>query len=98
MQRPIRCPLMKKGKKPIGLKRLLLAAVAPVLVAGPVLANTCMRPEERNAEDTWATNSYLRVISHQCKIDPARMMAAFQPYSGKLSLAANELQGYFRRA
>jgi len=82
----------------MGLKRLLLAAMAPVLVAGPVLANTCMRPEERNAADTWATNSYLRVIANQCKIDPARMMAAFQPHSGELSVAANVLQGYFRRA
>jgi len=82
----------------MGLKRLLLAAMAPVLVAGPVLANTCMRPEERNAADTWALNSYLRVIGMQCKVDRARMIDAFQPHSGELSTAANVLQGYFRRA
>lgn len=81
----------------MGLKRLLLAAMAPVLVAGPVLANTCMRPEERKAADTWAMNSYLRVIGMQCKIDRARMIDAFQPHRGELSTAANVMQGYFRR-
>lgn len=81
----------------MGLKRLLLAAMAPVLVAGPVLANTCMRPEERNAADTWALNSYLRVIGMQCKIDRARMIDAFQPHRGELSTAANVMQSYFRR-
>ena len=82
----------------MGLKRLLLAAMASVLVAGPVLANTCLRPEERQAADTWAMNSYLRVIGMQCKIDRARMIDAFQPHSGELSAAANVIQGYFRRA
>ena len=81
----------------MGLKRLLLAAMAPVLVAGPVLANTCLRPEERQAADTWAMNSYLRVIGMQCKIDRARMIDAFQPHRGELSTAANVMQGYFRR-
>jgi hypothetical protein len=82
----------------MGLKRLLMAAILPVLVAGPVLANTCMRPEERNAADTWAMNSYLRVIGMQCKIDRERMIDAFQPHRGELSAAANVIQGYFRRA
>jgi hypothetical protein len=82
----------------MGLKRLLMAAMLPVLVAGPVLANTCMRPEERQAADTWAMNSYLRVIGMQCKIDRERMIDAFQPHRGELSAAANVIQGYFRRA
>jgi hypothetical protein len=91
-------PFDEKRMKPMGLKRLLLAAMAPVLVAGPVLANTCMRPEERKAADTWAMNSYMRVIAMQCKIDRARMVDAFQPHRGELSAAANVIQGYFRRA
>ena len=81
----------------MGLKRLLLAAMAPVLVAGPVLANTCLRPEERKAADAWAMNSYLRVIGMQCKIDRARMIDAFQPHSAELSTAARVIQGYVRR-
>jgi hypothetical protein len=81
----------------MGLKRLLMAAVVPVLIAGPVLANTCLRPEERKAADAWAMNSYLRVIGMQCKIDRARMIDAFQPHSRELSAAANVIQGYFRR-
>jgi hypothetical protein len=83
---------------PMGLKRLLMAAMLPVLIAGPVLANTCLRPEERQAADTWAMNSYLRVIGMQCKIDRTRMINAFQPHSAELSAAANVIQGYFRRA
>ena len=82
----------------MGLKRVLMAAMLPILFAGPVLASTCLRPEERKAADTWAMNSYLRVIGMQCKIDRARMIDAFQPHSGELSVAANVIQGYFRRA
>jgi hypothetical protein len=56
----------------MGLKRLLMAAMLPVLLAGPVLASTCMRPEERQAADTWAMNSYLRVIVMQCIVANSR--------------------------
>ena len=82
----------------MGLKRLLMAAMLPVLIAGPVLASTCMRPEERQAADTWAMNSYLRVIGMQCKIDRERMIDAFGPHRGELTAAAGVIQGYFRRA
>ena len=82
----------------MSMKRVLLAAILPVLVAGPVFAATCMRPEERKAADTWAINSYLRVIGMQCKIDRTRMINAFQPHSAELSSAASVIQGYFRRA
>ena len=82
----------------MGLKRLLMAAMLPVLLAGPVLASTCMRPEERQAADTWAMNSYLRVIAMQCKIDRERMIDAFGPHRGELTAAAGVIQGYFRRA
>ena len=82
----------------MGLKRLLMAAMLPVLIAGPVFAATCLQPEERQAVDAWALNSYLRVIGMQCKIDRTRMINAFQPHSGELSVAANVVQGYFRRA
>jgi hypothetical protein len=91
-------PFDHERMNPMGLKRLLMAAMLPLLFAGPVLASTCLRPEERKAADTWAMNSYLRVIGMQCKIDRARMIDAFQPHSGELSVAANVIQGYFRRA
>lgn len=91
-------PFDEERKKSMGLKRLLLAAMAPVLVAGPVLANTCMRPEERNAADTWALNSYMAVMALQCKVE-SRVSSDFRnPHRGELKAAHDVLQGYFRRA
>ena len=82
----------------MGLKRLLMAAVVPVLVAGPVLANTCLRPEERKAADTWALNSYMAVMALQCKLE-SRVSTDFRnPHRGELRAAHDVLQGYFRRA
>lgn len=84
--------------KPMGVKRLLMAAMLPVLVAGPVLANTCMRPEERNAADTWALNSYMAVMALQCKVEN-RVSSDFRnPHRGELRAAHDVMQGYFRRA
>jgi len=82
----------------MGVKRFLMAAMLPVLVAGPVLANTCMRPEERNAADTWALNSYMAVMALQCKVE-SRVSSDFRnPHRGELRAAHDVLQGYFRRA
>lgn len=82
----------------MGLKRVLMAALLPVLVAGPVLANTCLRPEERKAADTWALNSYMAVMALQCKVE-SRVSNDFRnPHRGELRAAHDALQGYFRRA
>lgn len=82
----------------MSMKRALLAAMLPVLVAGPVFAATCMRPEERNAADTWALNSYMAVMALQCKVE-SRVSNDFRnPHRGELKAAHDVLQGYFRRA
>ena len=82
----------------MGLKRLLMAAMLPVLVAGPAFAATCLRPEERKAADTWALNSYMAVMALQCKVE-ARVSNDFRtPNRGELKAAHDVLQGYFRRA
>ena len=82
----------------MALKRLLMAAMLPVLVAGPVYANTCFRPEERKAAETWALNSYLTVIALQCKIE-SRVSNEFRiPHRAELRAAHDVMQGYFRRA
>jgi hypothetical protein len=83
---------------PMGLKRLLMAAMLPVLFAGPVFAATCLRPEERKAADIWALNSYMAVMALQCKIE-TRVSNDFRtPNRGELKAAHDVLQGYFRRA
>ena len=82
----------------MGLKRLLMAAMLPVLVAGPAFAATCLRPEERKAADTWALNSYMAVMALQCKVE-TRVSNDFRtPNRGELKAAHDVLQGYFRRA
>jgi opacity protein-like surface antigen len=45
------------------LKRFLMAAVLPVLVAGPALAATCLQPAERQAMEARALRSYLMVTA-----------------------------------
>ena len=81
----------------MSMKRLLIAAMLPVLAAGPVLANTCMRPEERNAADVWALNSYLTIVALQCKVE-SRVSNDFRsPRRGELKAAHDVMQGYFRR-
>ena len=82
----------------MGLKRLLMAAMLPVLVAGPAFAATCLRPEERKAADTWALNSFMAVMALQCKVE-TRVSNDFRtPNRGELKAAHDVLQGYFRRA
>ena len=82
----------------MSMKRLLMAAMLPVLVAGPVLANTCMRPEERNAADTWALNSFMAVMALQCKVETRVSNDFRNPHRGELKAAHDVMQGYFRRA
>jgi len=82
----------------MNVKRVLMAAMLPVLVAGPVLASTCLRPEERKAADTWALNSYMAVMALQCKVE-TRVSNEFRtPNRGELKAAHDVMQGYFRRA
>ena len=80
------------------MKRALLAAILPVLVAGPVFAATCLRPEERQAVDTWALNSHMTIVALQCKLE-SRVSNEFRnPHRGELRAAYGVMQSYFRRA
>ncbi|MBR0650566.1 hypothetical protein GXW78_12900 [Roseomonas terrae] len=47
--------------------RTALAALCGVLIAGPALAQACLRPEERSAIEIRALRSYLMVAALQCR-------------------------------
>lgn len=47
--------------------KTVVAALCGVLMAGPALANACLRPEERTALDMRALRSYLMVAALQCR-------------------------------
>jgi hypothetical protein len=47
--------------------RTLLAAICGVIMAGPALANACLRPEERSALDVRALRTYLMVSALNCQ-------------------------------
>lgn len=48
-------------------KSRILAALCGVVLAGPALANACMRPEERSALDVRALRTYLMVSALNCQ-------------------------------
>jgi hypothetical protein len=47
--------------------RILFAALCGVALAGPALANACLRPEERAALEVRALKSYLMVAALNCR-------------------------------
>lgn len=47
--------------------RTVLAALCGVVLAGPALANACLRPEERTALDVRALRTYLMVSALNCQ-------------------------------
>ncbi|MBR0683596.1 hypothetical protein GXW74_24135 [Roseomonas eburnea] len=47
--------------------RTVLAAICGVVLAGPALANACLRPEERSALDVRALRTYLMVSALNCQ-------------------------------
>ena len=47
--------------------RTLLAALCGAVIAGPALANACLRPDERSALEVRALRTYLMVSALQCR-------------------------------
>lgn len=47
--------------------RTVLAALCGIALAGPALANACLRPEERTALDVRALRTYLMVSALNCR-------------------------------
>ena len=49
------------------LSRTVLAAVGGLLIAGPALANACIRPDERSALEVRSLQTYLMVSALNCQ-------------------------------
>jgi hypothetical protein len=79
------------------LKRFLMAAVLPVLVAGPALAATCLQPAERQAMEARALRSYLMVTALNCQKQSSYNDFVRRNMS-ELNNADRVMDGYFRRA
>jgi len=47
--------------------RILVAALCGAVLAGPALANACLRPDERSALDVRALRTYLMVTALNCQ-------------------------------
>lgn len=78
-------------------KHFFLAMVAPVLVAGPVWANTCLRADERTAVEARALRSYLMVTALNCQ-KQSNYNDFVRRHMRDLNAADRVVDGYFRRA
>ena len=79
------------------LKRFLMASLLPVLLAAPAFANTCLRPEERQAMEARALRSYLMVTALNCQ-KQSNYNEFMRRYMRELNNADQVMDGYFRRA
>ena len=79
------------------LKRFLMASLLPVLLAAPAFANTCLRPEERQAMEARALRSYLMVTALNCQ-KQSNYNEFMRRYMRELNNADQLMDGYFRRA
>jgi len=77
--------------------RTVLAALGGLLIAGPVLANTCLRPEERSALEVRALQSYLMVSALSCQRGESYNQFV-RRFGNELGVAARATSGYFQRA
>ena len=77
--------------------RTLLAALCGVALAGPALANACLRPDERSALDVRALKSYLLVTALNCqKGDQYNQF--IRRFGAELSAAERAAVAHFSRA
>ncbi|CAH0247125.1 hypothetical protein [Roseomonas sp. CECT 9278] len=77
--------------------RTVVAALCGVAIAAPALANTCLRPEERNVFELRALRSYLMVTALQCqKSEPYNQF--IRRFGGDLTTADRAAQAHFTRA
>lgn len=75
----------------------VLAALGGLLIAGPALANACMRPEERSALDVRALQSYLMVSALSCQRGESYNQFV-RRFSTELGVASRTTSAYFQRA
>lgn len=76
--------------------RTFLAALCGMAIAAPALANTCLRPEERNVFELRALRSYLMVTALQCqKSEPYNQF--IRRFGGDLTNADRAAQAHFTR-
>lgn len=82
---------------PMKKSRTLLAALAGVAIAGPALANACIRPEERSAMEVRALQSYLMVTALNCQRGESYNQF-IRRFGNELSGATRATNAYFQRA
>ena len=83
--------------------RTVLAALCGVMIAGPALANACLRPEERSAIELRALRSYLMVAALQCRTGqsynaPDGYNAFLRRFGADLTAADRVAASHFQRA
>jgi hypothetical protein len=77
--------------------RTVVAAIAGVAIAGPALANACLRPEERGALDVRALQTYLMVTALNCQKGESYNQF-IRRFGNELSSANRVTNAYFTRA
>lgn len=77
--------------------RTILAALCGVVLAGPALANACLRPEERSALDVRALRTYLMVSALNCQKGESYNQFV-RRFGGELGAAERLAQAHFSRA
>lgn len=77
--------------------RTILAALAGVAIAGPALANACLRPEERSALEVRALQSYLMVSALNCQRGESYNQFV-RRFGSELGAATRATNAYFQRA
>lgn len=83
--------------------RIAVAALCGAFIAGPALANACLRPEERSALDMRALRSYLMVAALQCRTGqsynaPEGYNAFLRKFGQNLAAADRVAATHFQRS
>jgi hypothetical protein len=76
--------------------RTFIAAICGIAIAGPALANTCLRPEERAVFEVRALRSYLMVSALQCQKGESYNQF-IRRFGGDLTAADRAAQAHFTR-
>jgi hypothetical protein len=79
------------------LSRTVLAAVGGLLIAGPALANACIRPDERSALEVRSLQTYLMVSALNCQRGESYNQFV-RRFGSELTSANRTSDAYFRRA
>ena len=82
---------------PMTKTRILLAALCGAVLAGPALANACLRPEERAALDVRALRTYLMVTALNCQ-KGEQYNQFIRRFGGELGAAERAAVAHFTRA